>query len=158
MKVLNKLVCPVLYMFLCFFYLCKLGQQLFTLYKFVVSFFFIDLLLTHHLMMCSQLASCVTITEPLQFTLKQQHKIISFLTPASEKDMIRSKVKQKKKTILCESVVVMLCQTLRCRKNKPVNQLWQSLRGTVTTMFYCVANTEEISFHMNFLCLHLFEC
>lgn len=121
-------------------------------------FFFIDLLLTHHLMMCSQLASCVTITEPLQFTLKQQHKIISFLTPASEKDMIRSKVKQKKKTILCESVVVMLCQTLRCRKNKPVNQLWQSLRGTVTTMFYCVANTEEISFHMNFLCLHLFEC
>lgn len=48
-------------------------------------------------MMCSQLASCVTITEPLQFTLKQQHKIISFLTPVSEKDMMSSKVKQKKK-------------------------------------------------------------
>lgn len=70
-------------------------------------------------MMCSQLTSCVTITEPLQFTLKQQHKIISFLTPVSEKDMMSSKVKQKKKkkkTILCESAVVMLCQTLRCRK------------------------------------------
>lgn len=62
------------------------------------------------------------------------------------------------KKMLVESTAVMLCQTLRGEKNKPVNQLWQSLRGTMTTLFYCLANTEEISFHINFLCLHLFEC
>lgn len=56
------------------------------------------------------------------------------------------------------SMAAMRCQTLRCEENKPVNQLWQSLRGTLTTLFYCVANTEEISFFINFLCLHLFEC
>lgn len=56
------------------------------------------------------------------------------------------------------SMAAMRCQTLRCEENKPVNQLWQSLRGTLTTLFYCVASTEEISFFINFLCLHLFEC
>lgn len=56
------------------------------------------------------------------------------------------------------SMAAMRRQTLRCEENKPVNQRWQSLRGTLTTLFYCVANTEEISFFINFLCLHLFEC
>lgn len=28
----------------------------------------------------------------------------------------------------------------------------------MTTMFYCAADTEEISFHTNILCLLLFEC
>lgn len=56
-------------------------------------------------------------------------------------------------------MTALRCQTLRCEENKPVNQLWQSLRGTLTSLFYCVANTQEISFfYINFLCLHLFEC
>ncbi len=69
-------------------------------------------------------ASFGSTAEPPPFILKQQHKISSFLTPVSETDMVPymySKVTQKKR--LCESAAVMLCQTLRCKKNKLVNQL-----------------------------------
>lgn len=58
--------------------------------------------------------------------------------------------------MLRRSTAAMRCQTPRCEENKPVNQRWQSLRGTLTTLFYCVANTEEISFiPTSFVCIYL---
>lgn len=122
------------------------------------------LLLIFCLYHITQPAVCSWHVQLPQFKQKQQRnkkeKKDKLFTPVSETDMLSTTAVMwhVERKMCAESTAVMLCQTLRGEKNKPVNQLWQSLRGTMTTLFYCLANTEEISFHINFLCLHLFEC
>lgn len=76
--------------------------------------------------------------------IRQRHGVCIWRSDTEKGEMLRG------------STVAMRCQTPRWEENKPVNQLWQSLRGTLTTLFYCAANTEEISFiQTSFVCIYL---
>ena len=107
----------------------------------------------HHIIWQYVLKLCNYHQNTTVYTIKQQHNNEQFPHPSiRDRDgiFLYCIVKSHgKKNILCESTAVMLCQTLRCKKNKPVNQLWQQQ----WQLCFIVSQTEEISFNRN--CIYL---